>query len=83
MANRGNAARQQPAEDADRLAIAFQNNVFGQLNGQRDQFKAPKFDGSEDVEMFIQKYNDVAQANNWNPQVAHLHWCPKCLKTQN
>ena len=81
MANRGNAARQ-PTENADRLANAFQH-AFRQLNGQRDQLKPPKFDGSEDVEMFIQKYTDVAQANNWNPQVAHLHWCPKCLKTQN
>ena len=71
MANRGNAARQ-PAEDADRLANAFQQ-AFRQLNGQRDQFKSPKFDGSEDVEMFIQKYTDVAQANNWDPRVAHLN----------
>ena len=65
MANRGNAARQS-AEDSDRLANAFQY-AFRQLSGQRDQFKSPKFDGSEDVEMFIQKYNDVAQANKWNP----------------
>ena len=71
MANRGNAARQQPAEDAKRLTNAFQN-AFRQRTA-RDQFKALKFDGSEDVEMFIQKYNDVAQANNWNPQVAHLN----------
>ena len=55
MANRGNAARQS-AEDSDRLADAFQY-AFRQLSGQRDQFKSPKFDGSEDV--FIQKYNDV------------------------
>ena len=52
MAYRGNAARQQPAEDADRLANAFQIAIR-QLNGQRDRFEAPKFDGSEDVEMFI------------------------------
>ena len=72
MSNQSNAARQQPAEDADWLANAFRN-VFRQLNGGRDQFKAPQYGGSVDVEIFIKKVTVVVQANNWNPQVAHLN----------
>ena len=72
MSNQGNAARQQPAEDADWLANAYRN-AFRQPNGGRDQFKAPKYDGCEDVEILIKKVTAVVHANNWNPQVAYLN----------
>ena len=58
-------ARQRQAEDADRLANTFQN-AFRQPNNGKDQLKAPKYDGSEDVEVVIRQFTDVVQANNWN-----------------
>ena len=41
MSNQGNPARQQPAEDANRVADPFKN-ALRQRNGGLDQFKASK-----------------------------------------
>jgi hypothetical protein len=40
---------------------------------QREPFKAPKFDGSSDVELFIRQFTDVAEANEWSEKEATLH----------
>lgn len=37
------------------------------------QFKAPEFDGSGDVEYFIQQFEDVVMANEWRPLASILH----------
>ena len=66
------AARQRQAEDADRLANTSQNAIRQPNNG-KDQLKAPKYDGSEDVEVVIRQFTDVVQANNWTPQVTYLN----------
>ena len=39
----------------------------------RDPFKAPQFDGSGEVNYFIQQFTDVADANQWNPAATLLH----------
>ena len=39
----------------------------------RDQFKAPVFDGKGDVDYFIQKFQDVAEANQWGQAAIRLH----------
>ena len=39
----------------------------------RETFKAPEFDGSSNVEDFIQQFTDVADANEWTPGAALLH----------
>ena len=41
--------------------------------GRRDAFKAPQFDGTGDVNYFIQQFIDVADANGWQPAAAVLH----------
>lgn len=71
MANR--ARQHQAADDVGRLANILEN-AFGQLNGGRNQqFKAQKYDECGDVELFIQGFTDVAQANNWDQQAANLN----------
>ena len=32
---------------------------------RKDAFKAPKYDGTGDVELFLQQFSDVAEANKW------------------
>lgn len=39
----------------------------------RDQFKPPKYDGSGDVELFIEQFQSVMQANDWGEAAARLH----------
>ena len=39
----------------------------------RDPFKAPQFDGTGEVNYFIQQFTDVADANQWNAAAALLH----------
>lgn len=36
-------------------------------------FRAPVFDGTGDVELFIGHFEDVAEANQWNPHATLLH----------
>lgn len=72
MANRGNRAAGSPANPAPPAG----NDGMGQLaemlgrllqqqGPARDQFKAPQYDGTTDVELFIQQFSDVARANQW------------------
>ena len=39
--------------------------ALNQLPADREVFKAPEYDGSSNVEGFIQKSTDVSQANGW------------------
>ena len=43
------------------------------IEGVRDRFKAPTFDGAGDVELFIQQFGEVSQANSWEDAAALLH----------
>lgn len=38
-----------------------------------NRFRAPEFDGTQDVELFIRQFQDVAAANNWDAQATLLH----------
>ena len=40
---------------------------------QEDCFKAPKYDGTDDVEMFITQFREVPDANGWTDRSAILH----------
>lgn len=67
-------ARQQPAEGED--GIARLTHMLAGMLGNRGgdaQFKAPKFDGTQDVELFIRQFTDVQNANGWNAHAALLH----------
>ena len=39
----------------------------------REQFKPPTFDGSGDVDLFLDHFQDVAEANLWNDRACTLH----------
>lgn len=40
---------------------------------QEGNFKAPKFEGTGDVELFIRQFSEVARANEWSPLGTLLH----------
>ena len=73
MANRG---QQRPPADPgmgmDHLADLFNRVLQNQQQPQRDRFKPPKFNGTGDVELFIQQFNDVREANGWDAPTALL-----------
>ena len=39
----------------------------------RDRFRAPSFDGTGNVDLFINQFEDVAQANRWDGVSARIH----------
>lgn len=39
----------------------------------RTPFKTPQFEGTGDIEYFIQQFNSVAEANEWEPEAKFLH----------
>lgn len=47
----------------------------------KDRFKPPRYDGETDVDLFIQHFQDVAQANQWPAQESTLH-IRACLEKQ-
>jgi len=72
MARQGGGARTGGDDGMGRLA-----DMIAELMGQRGpaegRYKAPKFDGTQDVEVFIRQFQDVRQANQWGDQAAVLH----------
>lgn len=38
-----------------------------------DRYKAPKYDGSSDVELFVTHFTEVTAANGWNDAAAIIH----------
>lgn len=76
MANRGQPRPQ--AQDAgagiDQLADLF-NRVLQQQpahQAPRDRFKPPRYNGTGDVELFIQQFTDVCRANDWDEATSFL-----------
>ena len=59
----------------DRLADVLERMAAQpmQLPPVREPFKAPQFEGTGDVEYFINQFIEVAQANNWVPAAALIH----------
>lgn len=54
----------------DRIAELIAVN--GQQN-RRDQFKLPRYDGSTDVELYLNQFRDIQHANGWPDGAALLH----------
>ena len=73
------AARARRAVSADRADP--QELLFGRLVDElrelrvnrREQFKPPQFDGEGDIDLFIQHFQEVAEANGWNGMATLLH----------
>ena len=40
---------------------------------RRERFKPPQFDGEGDIDLFIQHFQEVAEANGWNGMATLLH----------
>lgn len=68
---RGRQAAGADETQMERLATAL--GVALRAGDRRDKFKAPKFDGSGDVELFIAQFQDVSRANCWSGGDALLH----------
>lgn len=75
---RGRAARREAAEadlqqddQVDRITEAI-HQAMRQPRQERE-FKAPKFDGSDDVELFVTQFQEVADANGWGALSSLLH----------
>lgn len=49
------------------------------LRGQAEKFKPPRYEGTGDVEYFLQQFEDCRDANNWNHATSVLH-LRKCLE---
>lgn len=43
------------------------------LRGRTEKFKPPKYDGTGDVEYFLQQFNDCRDANGWPAAASVLH----------
>ena len=74
----GRSARRESAEaDLQQVdQLSKMTEVIAQALRQPRQeggFKAPKYDGTDDVEMFITQFQEVADANGWTDRSALLH----------
>ena len=59
-------------DDMGRLADAIQR--MNERPGRRQrEFKLPRFDGKSDVELFIQQFEEISEANDWNNAASRLH----------
>ena len=62
MAHRNaGAGRGQAAGGGDVLARLA--DLLGNLQHGRDRFRAPKYNGSTEVDLFLQQFDDVREAN--------------------
>jgi len=52
------------------------------LNDDRYRLKAPTFTSGEEVEQFIQEFNDVMEVTQWPPRVALLKLRMSLMDTQ-
>ena len=78
MATRGRRAssvgRVEPRDEVlGEIAHALRDLRLTRPADRREQFKAPEFNGDGDVELFIQHFNEVALANDWNQLATLLH----------
>jgi hypothetical protein len=75
---------QRRARSAERIPGAGEAGMMGRLADVLDRiwqeprsearpFKAPKFNGTGDVEYFLEQFATVSEANNWRPAAQFLH----------
>ena len=69
----------QPAMDMFRRMTAALEQMGTAAAPHRREFKAPKFDGTGDVEFFIDNFLEVAEESDWEQGGALLH-LRQCLK---
>ena len=60
-----------------RLTVILERLV--ELQAPREVFKAPKYNGSGDIEYYIDQFLEVANANGWTDEAALIH-LRGCLK---
>lgn len=65
MANRGNRQGGDGGDLMQQLANAIAN-----LGRGRDRFDAPRYSGESGIELFLQQFDDIHQANNWDNATA-------------
>ena len=57
-----------------RLADIMEGLVLRQQPAQRrEDFKTPQFNGEGNIEYFIDQFEDVANANQWNQESTFMH----------
>ena len=57
-----------------RLADIMKGLVLRQQPAQRrEDFKTPQFNGEGNIEYFIDQFEDVANANQWNQESTFMH----------
>ena len=65
-----------PTETDGPTTATTELGMLAQLLGglrARETFKPPRFDGVGDVELFLEQFSDVAEANQWTPAQSTLH----------
>ena len=67
------ADRQVAGEDGVDRMVELLGQLLNQRPAPREIFKAPDYDGSTDVEYFIQQFSEVSIANEWTDGAALLH----------
>ena len=58
--------------EEDRLAEVL-DRLANRPMMQAPQFKAPQYTGQEDIEYFISRFEEIAEANEWRPAATLLH----------
>ena len=61
------------ADSFNRMTDMFENLLRSHRTERTDSFKPPTYDGSGDVELFIQNFMEVAEANQWSSIATKLH----------
>lgn len=73
-------ADMQQADSMSRMADMFEQ-LLARQNNNRETFKPPIFKGKGDVELFINRFMEVAQANQW-PDPATLLHLKECIQDE-
>lgn len=67
------ASEEEEPNQMDRLAAVLERVLGRTQASNREQFKAPEFDGKGDVQYFLRQFQDVAETNSWSERATLLH----------
>jgi len=67
------AEQEELSAPAERLDLTGLHRAIERMAISQKPFKAPTFDGTGDVELYITQFADVVQANAWSERHAVLH----------
>lgn len=65
--------RDEPRQGSQGFDMETLVAALSQRRENRKEFKAPSFNGEQDVEVFLKQFEDVAAANRWNEAETSLH----------